>query len=130
MALLLGLELGCHHRSQMEIQKNLTAVPLKNATVKVIEIARYETGRWENANRHTASQPLRWTGTMEETDRFAPRALIPGDRQKVDLFNIGACNDLLKLNVRESYPILFSRREFIVSKRSFLLTKYPPRDVP
>jgi len=39
MALLLGLELGYHHRSQMEIQKNLTAVPLKNATVKVIEIA-------------------------------------------------------------------------------------------
>ena len=38
MALLLGLELGYHHRSQMEIQKNLTAVPLKNATVKVIEI--------------------------------------------------------------------------------------------
>jgi hypothetical protein len=45
MALLLGLELGYHHRSQMEIQKNLTAVPLKNATVKVIAVTKRGDGR-------------------------------------------------------------------------------------
>ena len=129
MALLLGLELGYHHRSQMEIQKNLTAVPLKNATVKVIEIA--VTKRGDGRTLTAIPQVSLFVGPAQWRRRIvAPRALIPGDRQKVDLFNIGARNDLLKLNVRESYPILFSRREFIVSKRSFLLTKYLPRDVP
>jgi hypothetical protein len=83
---------------------NLTEFPLKNVTVKVIEIARYVDGSWVVANRHTASQPLRWVGTMAEADRFAPRVLIPADRQKVDLFNVGERSDLLKLNVRDSYP--------------------------
>jgi hypothetical protein len=106
--------------------KNLTAVPLKNATVKVIEIARYESGRWEIANRHTASQPLRWAGTMEETDRFAPRALIPGDRQKVDLFNIGARNDLLKLNVRESCPDPFFKKGIYRIKALVSADEVPP----
>jgi hypothetical protein len=98
--------------------------------VKVIEIVRYEAGRWVIANGHTASQPLRWTGTMEEADRFAPRALIPGDRQKVDLFNIGERNDLLKLNVRDSYPDPFFEKGIYRIKTLVSADEARPAGVP
>ena len=65
---------------------------------------------------------------MEETDRRAARS-YSRDRQKVDLFNIGARNDLLKPNVREITRSLFQEGIYRI-KCSFLLTKYPPRDVP